>query len=120
MLLLSATPMQTHPWEPWDLLQVLGEGDRWLSDFGTVRRFYEAVARLKSGQCDMDLARSAALTVLAVLAVVLVLQYAQAMVIPIVLGVLVSYALEPAVTGLVRLHLPRRVALKSSTEHVSS
>jgi superfamily II DNA or RNA helicase len=63
VLLLSATPMQTHPWEPWDLLQVLGEGDRWLSDFGTVRRFYDAVARLKRGQCDMDLARSAATTV---------------------------------------------------------
>ena len=26
MLLLSATPIQTHPWEPWDLLGVLGEG----------------------------------------------------------------------------------------------
>ena len=34
--------------------------------------------------------RSAALTVLAVLAVVMVLQYAQGMVIPIVLGVLIS------------------------------
>src|SRR5438067_12812589 len=54
--------------------------------------------------------RSAALTVLAVLAVVLVLQYAQAMVIPIVLGVLISYALEPPVAGLARLHVPRPVA----------
>ncbi len=54
--------------------------------------------------------RSAALTVLAVLAVVLVLQYAQAMVIPIVLGVLISYALEPPVAGLVRLHVPRPIA----------
>jgi hypothetical protein len=26
IMILSATPMQTHPWEPWDLLQVLGEG----------------------------------------------------------------------------------------------
>lgn len=44
LLLLSATPMQTHPWEPWDLLGVLGEGAPWLSDFGVVRSFYEALA----------------------------------------------------------------------------
>jgi predicted PurR-regulated permease PerM len=54
--------------------------------------------------------RSAALTVLAVLAIVLVLQYAQAMVIPIVLGVLISYALEPPVAGLTRLRIPRPIA----------
>jgi predicted PurR-regulated permease PerM len=54
--------------------------------------------------------RSAALTVLAVLAVVLVLQYAQAMLIPIVLGVLISYALEPPVAGLTRLRIPRPLA----------
>ena len=41
--------------------------------------------------------RSAALTVLAGLGVVLVLQYAQAMIIPIVLALLISYALEPVV-----------------------
>jgi hypothetical protein len=33
VLLLSATPMQTSPWEPWDLLAVLGEGGGWLADF---------------------------------------------------------------------------------------
>lgn len=44
ILLLSATPMQTHPWEPWDLLSVLGEGAPWLSDFGVVRNFYETLA----------------------------------------------------------------------------
>ena len=54
--------------------------------------------------------RSAALTVLAGLAIVLVLQYAQAMIIPIVLGVLISYALEPIVARLVRWHLPRPLA----------
>jgi len=51
--------------------------------------------------------RSAALTILAGLAIVLVLQYAQAMVIPIVLGVLISYALDPIVARLVRCHIPR-------------
>jgi len=40
IMLLSATPMQTHPWEPWDLLGVLGEGAPWLADFGVVRSFY--------------------------------------------------------------------------------
>jgi predicted PurR-regulated permease PerM len=54
--------------------------------------------------------RSAALTVLAALAIVLVLQYAQAMIIPIVLGVLISYALEPIVARLTRWHLPRPLA----------
>jgi predicted PurR-regulated permease PerM len=54
--------------------------------------------------------RSVALTVLAVLAIVLVLKYAQAMIIPIVLGVLISYALEPFVATLTRWHLPRALA----------
>ncbi len=48
ILLLSATPMQTQPWEPWDLLAVLGEGGHWLADFGTVRRFYDAVAEVRA------------------------------------------------------------------------
>ncbi|MGH9141611.1 MAG: AI-2E family transporter, partial [Vicinamibacterales bacterium] len=51
--------------------------------------------------------RSAALTVLAGLAIVLVLQYAQAMIIPIVLALLISYALEPVVAWLVRRRVPR-------------
>jgi predicted PurR-regulated permease PerM len=54
--------------------------------------------------------RSASLTVLAVLAIVLVLQYAQSMLIPIILGVLISYALEPPVVGLTRLRIPRPIA----------
>lgn len=48
-MILSATPMQTHPWEPWDLLQVLGEGGLWLSGFHIVRRFYMALASLDRG-----------------------------------------------------------------------
>ena len=48
-MILSATPMQTHPWEPWDLLQVLGEGGLWLSGFHVVKRFYEALASLERG-----------------------------------------------------------------------
>jgi predicted PurR-regulated permease PerM len=51
--------------------------------------------------------RSAALTVLAGLAIVLVLQYAQAMIIPIVLAVLISYALEPVIAWLERRKIPR-------------
>ena len=51
--------------------------------------------------------RSVALTILAVLAIVLVLQYAQAMIIPIVLGVLISYALEPMVAWFERRRIPR-------------
>ncbi len=51
--------------------------------------------------------RSAALTVIAVLAVILVLQYAQVVLIPIVLGVLISYGLAPLVAFLQRIHIPR-------------
>lgn len=54
--------------------------------------------------------RSAALTILAVLAAVVALQFAQAMIIPIVLAVLASYALDPIVTGLVRARVPRALA----------
>ena len=58
-LLLSATPMQTHPWEPWDLLAVLGEGGRWLADFAAVRDFYQAVAAVQNKRCDMATAKNA-------------------------------------------------------------
>lgn len=60
ILLLSATPMQTHPWEPWDLLSVLGEGGAWLADFGEVRNYYKALGELKRGHCELPLAREAA------------------------------------------------------------
>ena len=63
IFLVSATPMQTHPWEPWDLLGVLGEGGRWLSDFGDVRSFYSAIACLRAGLCDQVTARGAAVMV---------------------------------------------------------
>jgi predicted PurR-regulated permease PerM len=51
--------------------------------------------------------RSAALTIIAVLALILVLQYAQPMLIPIVLSILISYALDPIVTRLEHLRVPR-------------
>ena len=51
--------------------------------------------------------RNAALTVLAVLAIVLMLQYAQSVIIPVVIGVLVSYALDPLISGMERRHVPR-------------
>jgi predicted PurR-regulated permease PerM len=57
-----------------------------------------------SGPIDI---RNAALTVIAALALIFILQYAQAVVIPVVLGVLISYALDPVVTRLQKLHLPR-------------
>jgi predicted PurR-regulated permease PerM len=53
--------------------------------------------------------RSAALTAILVLAVVIILQYAQQVLIPIVLAVLISYMLAPIVTFLARLYVPRVV-----------
>lgn len=63
ILLLSATPMQTHPWEPWDLLGVLGEGAPWLSDFGVVRGFYEALAGAADRPVPMERGRAIAAAV---------------------------------------------------------
>jgi predicted PurR-regulated permease PerM len=54
--------------------------------------------------------RSVSLTVLAGLAIVLALQYAQAMIIPVVLAVLISYALEPVVAWMERGRVPRALA----------
>ena len=51
--------------------------------------------------------RSLALTVIAVIAVVLLLQLAQAMMIPIVLAMLLGYALDPPVSWMQRHRLPR-------------
>ncbi|HUR32459.1 MAG TPA: AI-2E family transporter [Vicinamibacterales bacterium] len=53
--------------------------------------------------------RNAAVTVLAVIALILLLQYAQPVFIPLVLGLLISYALDPAVTRLEKFRLPRAV-----------
>jgi predicted PurR-regulated permease PerM len=53
--------------------------------------------------------RSLALSVLAIGALILMLKYAQAVVIPIVLGVLISYALEPVVAKFERLRVPRAI-----------
>jgi predicted PurR-regulated permease PerM len=53
--------------------------------------------------------RSAALTILAVLAVVLVLQYAQSVIIPIVIGLLISYALDPLVAWMARRRVARPI-----------
>lgn len=53
--------------------------------------------------------RNAAITVMAVIAGVLVLQYGQPVFVPLVLGVLLSYALDPAVSWLTRHRVPRGV-----------
>jgi len=60
VLLLSATPIQTHPWEVWDLLAVLGEGGRWLAEFNEVRNFYSVAAGMDRGFVDLDEAEKAA------------------------------------------------------------
>lgn len=51
--------------------------------------------------------RSVSLTVIAALAFVLFLRYAESVLVPIVLGVLISYALNPLVSTLARRHVPR-------------
>ncbi len=65
LMILSATPMQTDPWEPWDLLQVLGEGGLWLSGFHIVSRFYRGVADLQAGRLSRLEAQALARTLLA-------------------------------------------------------
>jgi predicted PurR-regulated permease PerM len=53
--------------------------------------------------------RSVMVSILAVLAVVLMLQYAQSVLVPIVIGVLISYVLAPLVRGMERARLPRSI-----------
>lgn len=53
--------------------------------------------------------RSLTLSVLATIATILTLQYAQSVLIPIVIGILVAYSLEPFVKGLLRVGLRRSV-----------
>ncbi|MGE0445272.1 MAG: AI-2E family transporter [Vicinamibacterales bacterium] len=55
-------------------------------------------------------ARSVTLTLLAIAATMAVLHWAREVFIPIVVSILVSYALEPIVTGLMRIRLSRVVA----------
>ena len=54
-------------------------------------------------------ARGASLLTLAVLATLFALQMAASFVIPVVIGVLLAYALDPAVSFLGRLRIPRWV-----------
>ena len=62
-----------------------------------------------SARADIDV-RSTALTVVAVAAAMFILNWASEVFIPIVLSILISYALEPLVTGLIRARLPRLLA----------
>ena len=54
-------------------------------------------------------ARNIALITLATLAVVAALDYAQSILIPVVLGIVIAYALDPLVAGLRRIRIPRSV-----------
>lgn len=60
IMLLSATPMQTQAWEPWDLLGVLGEGGPWLAEFKAVRNYYDAIESLRTGMWQPNVALAAA------------------------------------------------------------
>ena len=53
--------------------------------------------------------RSLALSVIATLALIVTLQYAQSVLIPIVIGILISYALSPMVTSLAKRRIPRPI-----------
>jgi len=53
LLLITATPMQIHPVEVWDLLRVLGLGGRWGADEGNFLRFFRELRR-PEGEVDWD------------------------------------------------------------------
>lgn len=53
--------------------------------------------------------RTVALATLAAIAAVLMLQHAQSVLIPIVIGILIAYALDPFVTALARVAIPRSI-----------
>lgn len=66
--------------------------------------------RTMDSQADDTTVRSVALTVIAASAAMAVLYWARAVFIPIVLSLLISFALEPIVRSLMRLRLPRMAA----------
>jgi len=45
ILLMTATPMQVHPLEVWDLLKVLGLGGKWGADEGNFLHFYQELMK---------------------------------------------------------------------------
>jgi predicted PurR-regulated permease PerM len=53
--------------------------------------------------------RGFAVTVIAVLALIVALQWSQVVLIPLVIGILLAYALEPLVSSLARVKVPRSV-----------
>ena len=53
--------------------------------------------------------RSLSLSIIAGVAAIIALQYAQSVLIPVILGVLLSYALSPMVASLARHHVPRAI-----------
>lgn len=59
---------------------------------------------------DIPEGKGLALTVLASIAVVFMLQWSQSVTIPVVIGILLAYALDPFVTALARLKVPRTLA----------
>jgi predicted PurR-regulated permease PerM len=63
---------------------------------------------LPAAPAAMDV-RSVALSVMAVLGVILMLQYAESVLIPVVVAVLISYVLDPAVTSLHNRGVPRGI-----------
>jgi predicted PurR-regulated permease PerM len=77
--------------------------------FGADREQESKEAEALAIRMPVDI-RSAALTVLAVLAIIMMLKIAAGMIIPIVLGILISYALEPIVAWLERVHVPRPIS----------
>src|SRR6266498_3226433 len=62
-----------------------------------------------SARADVNV-RSIAITIVAVAAGMFILHWASEVFIPIVLSILISYALEPIVVGLIRIRLPRVIA----------
>jgi predicted PurR-regulated permease PerM len=70
----------------------------------TLERDAPAEPASSSGPLDV---RSVALTVMAALGAILMLQYAEPVLIPVVIAVLISYVLDPAVTSLQKRGVPR-------------
>src|SRR5690606_38410199 len=58
-----------------------------------------------------DAGNSLALRIIAIVALVFILDWAQSFVIALLLGILISYTLYPLVNALVRVHVPRLIGV---------
>ena len=98
---------------PTTIAAALGEGDILPAVEQPVSAVETSIAMLPASRMSVD-ARGLALGVLAVLAAVFTLSWAQSFLVPLLLGIIVTYTLNPLVTWLEDMRIPRVIGTVST------